>query len=707
MAGRFSIEGIIKLQDRFTRPMSKMDTAVAKFKRRATKGFQSVDRAFTKVSQGIRRGGVMIAGAMVAAGFAIRNVVQSGSEFEQAITNVGAVSLKTREQIAALEEKALALGATTKFTATETANAMEVMARAGFSSTQILSGIDGVLAGAAASGEELADVAGIVSDALKGMGLEADQSGRVVDVLALASSKTKSTMGSLGESLKNVASTARTLGVPLEDTVAAVALLQDVGLDASVAGSALNVMLTKLAKPPKAIAKQMKKMGISFKDANGDMLPFAEVIEQISIGANKMGGNFDKVAFLADLVGLRGQKAAVNLAHLFESGKLKTLTEELGNAEGAAQKMADLRMNTLQGDLTLLDSAIDGVKTSLFRLEGGPLRGVVQGMTDWIGKNKEVITSKVGEFIKSIRDNLPEIVTNLKRVGIAFLVFQGAAIAVKAVGVGMALIGAAGKVAAAGTWLFNLALAANPVAVTIAVIIAGFLAAGAVIVGIGVLIFKFWDDIVVGAGIAMDFVTGAFSAAWDTIRPAVVAVAEFIVGVFEALFPGITATVMSTAKDVVEIWDFVSEAFGEFWSNTSENASNAVTDIKAAFQPIVDWFQGIWDSVAKGFSDVFGGIFGAVSKAFSDTRAVGRAALGGDSDSAPLSGGMSGGGGAGDGVISSEDRAARIMSSTISETMSTERSMSEVTIKDETGRAEVTRQSGGGAPLKLQSSGVF
>src|SRR5690606_28675336 len=107
------------------------------------------------------------------------------------------------------------LGATTKFTATEAAEAMEIMARAGFKNEEILAGVGGVLDAAAASGLEMAEVSNHVSNVLKGMGLEASQATRVADVLALASARTKSSIGSLGESMKNVASTARQFNIPL------------------------------------------------------------------------------------------------------------------------------------------------------------------------------------------------------------------------------------------------------------------------------------------------------------------------------------------------------------------------------------------------------------------------------------------------------------------------------------------------------------
>jgi TP901 family phage tail tape measure protein len=404
MAGKFSIEAIFKARDNMSRVVSRIGRRWTRVARHLGRVTRAADRAVNGLARGFRRAGLAAGAASVAVGLLAKNVMDAGAGFEQAITNVAAVGLKTRGEIADLEERAKQLGATTKFTATEAANAMEIMARAGFKNQEILSGIDGVLNAAAASGLEIAEVADHVSNALKGMGLETSEAGRVADVLALASARTNSTIGTLGESLRNVAATARQVGVPFEDVTAAVASLQDVGLDASVAGSSLNTMLTKMAKPPAAVAAQMKKFGVSFKDAEGNMLPFEKVIENISIAAEKAGGNFDQVAFLADLVGLRGQKAAANLAHLFKTGKLKELTAELYEAGGAAEQMAKTRMDTLIGDWTLLKSAVDGVKVALFDAESGPLRKFIQRITSWVSENQDRIIVKIGEVFDKIAE---------------------------------------------------------------------------------------------------------------------------------------------------------------------------------------------------------------------------------------------------------------------------------------------------------------
>lgn len=473
MAGRFSVEAVFKAIDKVTAPVSRMQNSVGKFTRNSEKNFRSLDKSVGKFTNKMKKGAAVIVASTAIIGASFINVAATGASFEQAITDVGAVSLKTRSEIAPLEQLAIKLGATTKFTATQSAQAMEVLARAGFSANDILATTPAVLSAAAASGLEIAEVADHVSNALKGMGLATSEAGMVADVLALASAKTNSTIGTLGESLRNVASTARQLKIPFNDTVAAVALLQDVGLDASVAGSALNTMLTKMAVPSEKIKRVMGRLGISFKDAKGNMLPFSKVVEQLSVASDRLGGDFDKVAFLAELVGLRGQKAAANLGELFKTGKLEKLTTELEGALGSAKKMADIKMGTTLGSFLLLQSAVDAVKVKIFNLNSGPLKDLIDNMTAWVSAHEDLIATKISDFIQLIVDNFESIVKWTKRVA-------------KSIGIFIVLITVLKTLIAVMT-LVNLVMALNPISL--------------VVIGIGLLIaavvsaIVWWDQL--------------------------------------------------------------------------------------------------------------------------------------------------------------------------------------------------------------------
>ena len=400
MAGRFSIDAVFKGIDLMTGATRKITKGLDKIAASSAAAMTKINAASNGAIDGLKRVGVTAAAAAAAVVAAAVTLGGAGADFEQAITNVGAVSLMTREQVADLEKEAMRLGATTKFSATEVANGMELMGKAGFDNQQILEGIGGVLAAAAADGGELAETAGHVSNVLKGMGLATSETTRVADVLALASARTNSSIGSLGESMSKVSSTARTFKIPLEDVVAGVAMLQDVGLDASEAGSAMNTMLTQMAAPTDKAKAKMKELGVSFEDANGNMLPFADVLGQLKKSADKSGGNMKQVAFFAELVGLRGQKAAMNLKDLFGTKDYQKLTEELNSAAGSAEKMANIKMDTFKGDLETLGGSVDALKIALFDTQGGALRGIVKGMTEWVDVNSEFIKSGFATLIE-------------------------------------------------------------------------------------------------------------------------------------------------------------------------------------------------------------------------------------------------------------------------------------------------------------------
>ena len=420
---RFSVETIFRAVDLMTRPVVRMQAQVGHFARtmeRSVRSTNAVTSAFSRTLQNAAKNLALVA---VAAGIAAAPVLAVGANFEQAITDVGAVGLQTRAEIAPLEKLALELGATTKFSATEAAQAMEILSRAGFTVNETLAATPGVLSAAAASGLDMAEVALHVGHVLRGFALDASQAGRVADVLALAEARTNSTMADLGEGLSKVAATSRLLKVPFEEATAAVAMMVDAGLDASVAGSSVNVMLNNMATPTAAMSRKMRKFGISFKDAKGNMLPFTKVLEQISIASKKAGGNFDQVAFFAQLVGMHGQKAALMLSHLYDTGKLKELTDELYNALGVSQKMANLKMDTVLGSWKKVRNAVDNVIITLFGMNSGPLKDLLDGWAKWINANQDLIASGIQEYIEWVIDNFDRIVNVLGKVGKAMLVW--------------------------------------------------------------------------------------------------------------------------------------------------------------------------------------------------------------------------------------------------------------------------------------------
>jgi TP901 family phage tail tape measure protein len=423
------LKAIFDAIDRFSGPMRRMETRTRSMARAMKMGLGSVTGATSVLISGLRRVATTAGIAAGALGLVARNIAGTGIDYEQAITNVGAVMRKTREEIKPLDMLAQQLGKTTKFTAVEAASGMELLARAGFSVEENMAAIPGVLAAAAASGDDLALTTDNVIAVLKGMRMPLEQAGLVADTLTVASTKTNSTITSLAESMRNVAPVASQLKIPMKDAVAAVALLQDVGLDASQAGTATATMLTKLATVTPKTAAKLKQMGVAFQRTNGDALPLRDILGNLAKAAQKSGGNMKQVALFAELVGMRGQRAALNLQDMGKRGKFAELIKELQGVTGAADDVANKRMDTTRGSITLLKSAVDGLKVKLFETEGGPLRKVIDGMTKWVGENEALIVQKVSEWVQKFKDNLPEIVKWTKRIAAGVAVLYGVHIA--------------------------------------------------------------------------------------------------------------------------------------------------------------------------------------------------------------------------------------------------------------------------------------
>lgn len=227
----------------------------------------------------VGRNMTMYVTAPVVAGFAV--AAKKGIEFDDSMRKVKATSGATGEEFEALKKKAREMGATTKFSASDSAEALNYMALAGWDSKQMMEGLSGVMDLAAASGEELGAVSDIVTDGLTAFGLKAKDSGHLADVLAQTSSKANTDVRGLGEAFKYVAPVAGALGYTIEDTSIAIGLMSNAGIKGEKAGTALRTMFTNLSSPTRAMGNEMERLGISITDSNGKMIPMRKLLDQL------------------------------------------------------------------------------------------------------------------------------------------------------------------------------------------------------------------------------------------------------------------------------------------------------------------------------------------------------------------------------------------------------------------------------------------
>lgn len=316
----------------------------------------------------------------LAAGAALAFAQSAAMDFEHAMAGVRAVLLGTSEQdLAALQQEVLRLGATTTKSATEVAQGAELLARAGFSAIEVTRGLSGVISAAEADGIGLAQATNVITNTMRAFALETEQAVHVADVLALTSARTNTNMIQLGEGMRYVAPIAAQLGQTVEDTSFMLGLLANMGLQASIGGTALKNMLTRFSSASEEELAILEQMGVAVQDLEGNLLPLPGIVEQLAAGLPMLGGNLEQSAFLADLFGLRGMQAASNLVTGFETmqdpvvsstgevtSSFEDLRNQINNAGGAAEEMAKTRLDSLRGAFVLIKSAIEGARIGTF-----------------------------------------------------------------------------------------------------------------------------------------------------------------------------------------------------------------------------------------------------------------------------------------------------------------------------------------------------
>ena len=331
--------------------------------------------------------------------------VEVGKEFEGAMSKVEALSGATGADLEALKDKAAELGRNTSFSASEVAEAFSYMALAGWDTEQMLDSISGVLNLAKASEMDLGEASDIVTDYISAFGLSAKDAGHFVDVMATAMSKSNTDTAQLGESYKNVASTAGQFGYSVEETTAALMTMANVGVKGGEAGTSLNALMVRLATNTKNCADELKKYGVNIYDNNGNMKSLTSILTGIAEAMSKLtteeqanlakmiAGQNQYTGFLSVMQGL-GDAAKQN-GQSFED-----YTEKLKNCDNAAQNMADTMSNNLEFDMKGLESATEGLGDAAYEYIKGPIRGVVQAVTDAINDTTDAISPQVTEITR-------------------------------------------------------------------------------------------------------------------------------------------------------------------------------------------------------------------------------------------------------------------------------------------------------------------
>jgi TP901 family phage tail tape measure protein len=553
-------------------------------------------KAFTNVTSSATWQAAAVGAAAIGAGLV--SSVRVAMDFEKSMSAVAAKTQAGQEDMAKLTELAKDLGRSTQFSAKEVADGMDFLAMAGFKVNDMLTAMPGLLDLAAAGNLDLASTADIVSNILGGMNMEATETGRVADVLAKAATSSNVSVGMLGETFKFVAPVAAQAGAGLEDVAAAAGLLGDAGIQGSEAGTGLRSVLLRLAAPPTEAAKALERLGVSTKDASGNMRPFGDILSDVDRSMKDLNlGSAEQIEIQNALFGKTAIASGAILQQAAANGELSAKTKELMESQGAAAEMAEIMNDNLAGAFKRLQSAIEGFQIQLV----SGTNPALQGFVDFAANAINVLTDMMERFplvtgavvalaaaFVALVALAPFIAAFISVIGSIKAVLAGVSLgAVVAGWVTAALPALAGLIAAfKGFGLAVLAIFTGPVGWTVLVI--------AAVVGMAIAFrepimnFFSWLGGAIGNGL---------NALWQWGEP----IRKFWAGVWESI-KGFATGYFTWLAGIVSwglqaVFAIVYQLLVQPWVNLWNNV------LREPVTSMLTWLQGIWNGVSQAFVD--------------------------------------------------------------------------------------------------------
>lgn len=489
--------------------------------------------------------------------------VKTATDFEAGMSEVKAISGATGLEFDALRDKAIEMGAKTKFSASDSADAFKYMAMAGWDASQMMDGIAGIMDLAAASGEDLATTSDIVTDALTAFGLQASDSAHFAGVLAQASSKSNTNVGLMGETFKYVAPVAGALGYSIEDTAVAIGLMANSGIRGSQAGTALRSTITRLAKPVGEAKDAVEELKISITNADGTMKPLSQTMVELR---EKFAGLTEEqkaqyAAMLAGQEGMSGLLAIVNAS----DEDFQKLTDEINNANGAAEDMASVMMDNTAGAVEQLK----GVLESAGILIGEKLTSYIRKLAEWITG----LVEKFNSLSEEEQDQIVKFGLILAAIGPVLLILAKVISVVSTVVKAFKLFGTT----------------MTTVKTSIDLVKAGYTGLATQMGGIPKLV----------AGISTGF--GGMLAP----IAAVIAIVAVLVGAFVTLWK----TNEEFRDNMVGIWNSIKESINNFFDGVVERINALGFD----FENITEVIKTVWFALCDVLAPVFEGAFNTIA----------------------------------------------------------------------------------------------
>lgn len=566
--------------------------------------------------------------------------VKTAADFDSAMSQVAAVSGATGKDFDALRNKAREMGAKTKFSATEAAEAMNYMAMAGWKTEDMLDGIEGVMNLAAASGEDLATTSDIVTDALTAFGLSAKDSGHFADILAAASSNANTNVSMMGETFKYCAPIAGALGFSAEDTAEAIGLMANAGIKSSQAGTALRTIMNNLAGDVKISGKAIGDVTIATTNADGSMRDLSDILADCRSAFENLTES-EKAQAAESLVGKNAMSGFLALMNAGQ-GDIDKLSSAIDNCDGSAEKMAMTMQDNLAGQLTILKSQLQELAISFGDILMPAIRSIVsklQGFVDKLngmdeGTKRTIVTIVL--LVASIGPLLVIIGTAISKIGVAMQGFVKLANGISKLKI--AIQGGTGVLEKLGAALGGISAPVLAVVAVIAVLVAAFVHLWKTNEGFRDAIIGTWNrikDTISGfcQGIVdrLNALGFQFTDIVDVLKTAWDGFCQILAPIFEGVFNNI-ANILSTVTGVItgildvfigiftgnwsQAWTGVKEIFSSIWNGISSFFTNILNVIKGVADVVLGWFGTSWNEVWTNIKTFFEGIWNSIATFF-------------------------------------------------------------------------------------------
>lgn len=532
-----------------TRTLSQAENSINSFARTTGKKMQQVGSSLTKKIT------LPVVGLATAAG-------KTRIDFDKAMSNVQATSGATEAQLDELAQTARKMAASSKFTAKESADALNYMALAGWDTYEMMDGLEGIMNAAAASGADLAQVSDIVTDGLSAFGMTAKESTHFADVLAKTQASANTDILQMGESFKYVGTLAGAMNFSIEDVSIALGAMANAGTKASQAGTTLRGLFGRLTKPTKESAMAIKALGLEIEDSDGKMKPLRDIMKQLRDGFDGLT-EAEKNSYAAMLAGRPGMSGLLALVGETDEA-FAELTKDIDDSSGAAKKMSDTKMSNFAGQIDLIKSKLTELglqitdKGTLLDKLMTTIAETLQRTLDWLDtlsqeqKNQIVKWALIAAAVGPVLWIIGKLISFVPTI---VMLFKAFGIVVNILAYGLQLL--------VGLFLFLI----SPIGLVVVAI-------GALI-AIGYLVYKNWD-----------WVKKQLLIMWENLKKAW----------------------NDSVQDIKDALESFRKKMKDFWDGVGKTFRNAIEKIKEWWTDLKERTARKWDEIKQAIKDKVNGI---------------------------------------------------------------------------------------------------